>query len=68
MTRFLPVLFHARNPAWAMRAAPARDRVPGLASPGDATAPLLRQNFTVWSFGSAGAAKSTVGKILPFPN
>ena len=27
-----------------------------------------RQDFTVWSFDGTSAAKSTVGKILPFPN
>ena len=50
------------------RAYEARDRVPGLASPGDATKPPWRQDFTVWSFDGTSAAKSTVGKILPFPN
>ena len=32
------------------------------------TKPPWRQDFTAWSFDGTSAAKSTVGKILPFPN
>ena len=54
--------------AQGLRAHRARDGIPGLASPGDATKPPWRQDFTVWSFDGTSAAKLTVGKILPFPN